>query len=557
MSKHLLFGQTIVFADAEDNYYELQAFFSKQISKADDDFESWYTSQNNSANVINNVTEYFEKTVKDLILNPLYPSLASKYEIVGVSKSDYLRSCLDISELYSIRDEAVAVYEDIQECMDAEIAEREEEEEWRRAGQISFGVGDSLKNAVSNAAHGAAKAGGNAASRERAAQQKRKLYEEIKKPLLDALINSLNINLTNHTNFVNGKQPHSIEATFDQERSNAYLDNAKTLPQKRTELLVEAFKACPWNKKVYTYIFKNCPEERKDLLQVAKYYRIDLTAEISKVFRALYTSEAKRSEALALEVKATILKTMTEWGVQRSVVIDEIENDCLQRIVKNLENATEEECNQMKDTLKKYDALTKNKTPFLKMVTKRIEEIWSKEDGEFFDNCLLNANILSVREMQEKADLVKKRGRTDAAKKYLNAFCACKDRSKVQKARTYQSLSKKESGLSFVKHIGTILIVVGAILLLIVGCSDTMADSTAFGRSWLSVLVIVLGIIYQKQINKMKEAWETITINGRIINPILNMSKEEFDNCALNTDIAMAVNHANNATSTETNSEQT
>ena len=549
MSKYVLLGKNVVFSDAEDNYYELQEFFSKQLSGLYDAYKSWYTTQGGAANVINNIETYFKDTVEKLILIPLYPTLAKKYSIFGISQSEYISICKDISGLYSIRSEAIEIYEDIQACMEAEIAKREEDEEWRKAGQISFGIGDSLKNAASNAAHGIAKSSGNASSRNKANERKSKLYNEIKEPFWDALIDSLNISLTNHMNLINEKVPNSIGADFSKERSEAYLDNAKSLPEKQVELLVDAFKSCPWNSNVYSFIFEHYSDERKNLIAISKNYNVDLTSEIDAAFRALYTPEAKKTEEIAVKVKAEILNIMADWNVKNSVVIDEIETDCLHRIVNGVQNATEEDCNKMKAAVEVYDALDKNKAEFFKMITTRIEEIWAKEDGEVFDNYLMNANILSSYETQEGVKLVQDRGRTEDAKKYLKAFQTCTDKKNVQKARTYQTISKKDSFLSIVKYIGYGFIILGVILLLSVGFSETMDEDTATANSWCGILSIAAGVIYQRVINKMKKTWEDITVNGTVINPALTMSKEEYERlsfAATSVDVKAYTNNSSN-----------
>lgn len=561
MSNYTLLGKTVTFSKAEDNYYELQEFFSKQLSGLYNAYEGWYTTQGGAANVINNIETYFKDSVEKLILKPLYPTLSMKYSIFGVSQSEYFSICMDISGLYSIRSEAIEIYEDIQECMEAEIAEREEEEQWRKAGQISFGIGDSLKNAASNAAHGIAKSGGNASSREKATERKNKLYNEIKEPLWDALIDSLNISLTNHMNLINERVPNSIGADFNMERSEAYLDNAKMLPEKQEELLIKAFISCPWNSSAYSYIFEKYPDERKNLIEISKNYNVDLTNDIDAVFRALYTPEAKKTEGIAIEVKTKILNIMADWNIHNSVVIDEIETDCLHRIVKGVKNATEEECNKMKVEVERYDALDKNKTEFLKMITTRIEEIWAKEDGEIFDNYLLNANILSSYETKEGVKLVQDRGRTDDANRYLKAFQTCTDRKNVLKARAYQMLSKKDSFLSVAKYIGYGFVILGVILMLVVAFSETMDEDAAFTISWCSVLSIAVGVIYQKMISKMKRTWEDITVNGTVINHALTMSKEDFKRlsfAATSIDVkAYANNTSNPETLTENESEET
>ena len=183
----------------------------------------------------------------------------------------------------------------------------------------------------------------------------------------------------------------------------------------------------------------------------------------------------------------------------------------------------------MKVAVEVYDALDKNKAEFFKMITTRIEEIWAKEDGEIFDNYLMNANILSSYETQEGVKLVQDRGRTEDAKKYLKAFQTCTDKKNVQKARTYQTISKKDSLLSIVKYIGYGFVVLGVILMLVVGLSETMDGSAATTTSWCAVLSIAIGVIYQRTIGKMRKTWEDITVNGKVVNPALTMSKEDFE----------------------------
>ena len=563
MSQYTLLGKTVTFSAAEDNYYKLQAFYSKQLSAASNAYEKWYADQGGAANVINNVEAYFKDCVKKRILDPLYPTLSDEFSIFGVGQKEHWESCANIKALYPILNRAVEVYNDIQECMEEEIAEREENDEWRRAGQISFGVGDTLKNAASNAAHGVAVSAGNAASRARADERKRELYQQIKEPLWTALSDSLNISLTNHMAFVNERAPHSVEADFDKERSAAFLDNAsgaKLSEEKRKELLVEAFRSCPWNKNIYTRIFKQYENERKNLIDIAKHYHINLTQEIDDVFRALYTPAAKKSEKMAVEVKAQILSIMAEWGVAGSVVVDEIEKDCLARLVIDLKNAPEERCNQMKTAVEKYDAQVKNKKEFLQKITARIEEIWAKEDGEIFDNYLMNANLLSAKETKECAKMVKERGRTDSAKKYLTAFQACENVDNIKKARKYHKLNNGTGWISYIKYGGYGLATVGVLLMLLVGCSETMTEAAATTTSWLSVLLIVAGVIYHKYIGKLKKAWEDITVNGAVINPIITMSDAEFEQLSFDETKALINEHmakeAQQNPSTETDSEE-
>lgn len=595
MSKYTLLGKEIVFSKAEDNYYELQAFFTKKIEGLYETYNGWYEMQQGASNVINNIESYFKHNVEELILKPLYPTLAKDYSIFGVSQSEYYGYCLNISKLDDILEDAIEVYNNIKECRDAEIAEREEEEEWRKAGQISFGIGDSLKNAASNAAHSVAKSSGNATSREEANERWRKLYNDMRDPFWDALVDSLNISLTNHMHFVNAKKPNSINADYDKERSEAYLDNATNIPEKRASLLVEAFKACPWNEAVYTYIFKNYPDERKNLIEISKHYGINLSEEITAVFKALYTKEAKGSEQLAIEAKSKIKAIMKDWGISHNVVIDEIENDCLARMIEGLNSANKSRCNDLKSKIKNYDALESNKKSFLKNIDDRIDEIekeeltiitigietaneiqcnkmkeeilkidaleknkemffkkielrikqiWAKEDGEVFDNYLMNANILSSCEINEGIKFVQDKGRTDDAKKYLTAFQTCKERKNVQKARLYQSIGQ---AIYVVKYIGYAFIAIGILLLLYIGFSEELTEDASFSISWSGVIAIAVGIGYNVLLGNLKKIWEAITVNGKVINPALTMNNEEFNKLSITATSIDVKAYTNNA----------
>ena len=533
MSKYNLLGKVIEFSKAEDDFYELQSFLWEAIHKFEKEYVEWYKTQATILNVLNNAENFIVQTMEKIVLIPIYPNLAKKYELYGISKSDYIAACLDISATEDICENAMEIYNNIQEQLQDELDERADNEEWRRAGQVSFGIGDSLKNAASNAAHGIAKSSGDASSRDKANNRKNKLYNDIKEPLWNSIKDSMFATITNYQTFVNEHIPDSIISYFDTEQSYAYLENAKNIEGKREELLVEAFRKCPWNYEVYKYIFEQHPCERRNILEIAAIYDVNLTKVVDTILRLEYSSKAKENEELAVKAKAKVYALMDEWGVKDSPVIDEIENDCLNRLIAGVENADEARCNEIKGQLEKYDALERNKKKYFQKITQRIESIWVKEDGEIFDNYLMNTNILSSSEVQKGVILVQEKGRTADAKKYLTAFQACSERKNVSKARTYQALSKKESILSLCKYIGYVFIVLGVVLMLVVGFSENLDEDSSFNLSWSGIIFIAAGAIYQYVISKLKKIWEIITVNGTVINPALTMSKKEFEELSL------------------------
>lgn len=516
MSKYNLLGKTIEFSQSEDEFYHLQAALWKAVSEGKDTYDFWYKSQKSIVEVIQGSESFVRDIQKNTFLIPLYPELAKKYQLFGIGKSEFIDACVDASAIDDIRLDAIEVYDNIQEQMELEIEEREYNNELRKAGQISFGIGDTLKNAASNAAHGIATSGGNASSREKAAERKSKLYKDLKEPLWEAIKDSYVVCAKNYQIFVNSRVPDSINANYDRESSSAYLENAKAIPEKREDLIAEAFTKCPWNEEIYLYVFENYSQERRNIISISKVYDISLAETINKFLRAEYTSAAKKNEQLALQAKSKIKELMTEWGVENSPVIDEIELDCLDRLTDGLETADEARCNEIKKQLQEYEhAVAKNKEKYFVRITQRIESIWAKEDGDIFDNYLLQINILSASEVEEGKEYVKEKGRTADAKKYLVALEHC-NKANVDRARKYQRMNA--SPKTFLKYVGWIFILVGAVLLFV-------QEDFSFVTQ---ILPIVAGIVYQGYISSLKKEWEAITVGGKVINPILNLSAKDF-----------------------------
>lgn len=517
MSKFTLLGKEITFSKAEDNFCDLQFLLWKELDEAKASYDSWYKAQNGIVEVVNNSESFFKKIIESSILTRLYDFLAKEYQLYGISKSEYIRVCSDTSALDPICENAIEIYSEIEEQLQEEIEERAYNEEIRRAGQISFGIGDTLKNAASNAAHGIAKSSGNASSREHANKNKAELYSAVKEPLWDALKESIITTVSNHQDFVNKRTPDTIISYFDRETSDAYLDNAQSIKDKREEFLVEAFKKCPWNYSIHSYVFNTYPSERRNIIGIASHYGVSLTHEIDAVLRAEYAGKAKTDESEALMAKGKIKQMMSEWGVEASVVIDEIEVDCLERLTAGYQNATEERCNELKQQLEKYEACEDNKKPYFERIKNRIEEIWAKEDGEIFDNYLMQANILSPGVIEDGKAYIKEKGRTADADKYFKALETC-SLSNIKKARLFHSLNKTNLSMWTFKLLGIVLIVFGWIY------AAFVEDLTFF-----DTLPLFAGIAYQIFYMHIKKKWTIITIKGAVVNPIITLPQKEFN----------------------------
>ena len=89
MSSYNLLERKIEFSKAEDDFYELQSFFWESSHKFEKEYGEWYKAQGTILNVLNNAENFITQTMEKIVLTPIYPNLAKKYELYGVGKADY------------------------------------------------------------------------------------------------------------------------------------------------------------------------------------------------------------------------------------------------------------------------------------------------------------------------------------------------------------------------------------------------------------------------------------------------------------------------------------
>lgn len=244
--------------------------------------------------------------------------------------------------------------------------------------------------------------------------------------------------------------------------------------------------------------------------ELAKKYSVTFSQdEAEKIFGKYYTSTAKQSEAESLKARMQIMTIMKVLGISTSSTLDTLESDCLERICRNYQNADEEMCNKIIERISSFDALEKNKQPFLHKIQARIESIWAKEDGEIFDNLYLNTNILDPEDLKKAIAFVKEKGRTSSSGKYLSALTGCTQEN-IEKAKKFQKPITK-----CFMYGGFAMIGVGIILLL--------ADLGFI----LSLAVAAIGIVMLVYYYGLKKIWSTLTLDGTIIHKMLSISGKE------------------------------
>ena len=372
MGKYTLLGTTIEFKECNERFFDIQYRVWKAMDAASSEFNKWY----DSCGDILTVLKGYEKKATSLIINnsnePLFNELP-QLEIYDMSEDSYDEECLIIDESCDALDEVAEAYNGI-------IAQQEAEEEYRAERKASrgrvvgggFGVGGALKgmatagamNAISGAGHSLVNAIGNAGSALEAASAKRALYNNssVKTLLRNGIRNDILGCFNAHIRLINRRKDDYFVNCFDSDKAGALFQNAKKVPGKCVELLVESFKNCPWDEDLLVYVFTNYSSERKNVWIAAKRFHVDLHKVAEDCFSKMYTSNAKNSEEAAQKVKKEILAQMKELGITVSGTVDRIERDGVSRILGGYDVAGEEKRQEMFAQVDAYDAAERNKS---------------------------------------------------------------------------------------------------------------------------------------------------------------------------------------------------
>ncbi len=371
MSKYTLFTQTIEFKVCNEQFFDIQYQVWRSLDASSAEFNKWY----DSCGDILTVLKGYEKKATELVIKHSNKKLFAELpqlEIYDISEDSYDDECLVFSESIDALDEVADAYNSI-------IAQQEAEEEYRaerkaNRGRVvggGFGVGGALKgmatagtmNAISGAGHSLVNAIGNIGSAMEASSAKRALYNNsstkatLRKGIREDVLACYNA----HIHLINERKGNYYVSCFDSDKAGALFENAKKVAQKRVELLLDAFKNCPWNEDLLSYIFSEYKEERKNVWVIAKRFHVDLHQVAEDCFSKMYTGNARNSEDAAQAVKQDILTQMKELGITVSGTIDRIERDGVSRILSGYDTAKDQARNEMFDKLDAYDATEQNK----------------------------------------------------------------------------------------------------------------------------------------------------------------------------------------------------
>ena len=406
--------------------------------------------------------------------------------------------------------------------------------------------------------HGVINAVGNAGSNMEASSAIRKLYTQSKtrEILSTALEEDLFAVFLAHIDLVNDHKPGYISESFDPERASALFENAKAIADKRCDLLIQALSLCPWNAKLVQYLFVNFPEERREVSVIANRFHVDLSAVYEALLEKEYPEEARGSEDAAQKAKAKIRSIMEEYHIEESATLDLLERDCLERLCIGFESADKATCLAIQERLHQYDALEKNKAPYLEQISQRltdiwneelaalcrgyeqadeptcngmktavqahdapedlktvflgrlqqrIEEIWSAEDGALFEKLYLNTDIHDPAAVVKTLEEVKRTARTAASESFISALETCTEKE-IRKARTFR------------RGVHPKLYTVIGWTVFLLGVSNFFFLHLGL---LATVLCVVASFIFFGLYANLSDPWEKLTLKGKVLHPAL------------------------------------
>lgn len=424
MGQYTLFDSKITFENCNENFFDLQHQLRTTLEKAASDFTLWYSKREKILTVLENYQDEAYKLVVKYANEPLFKQLPL-LEIYDISESNYDDNCFTLENSVSALEKVAEAYNEIIAQQDAEEAYRAERKAYRgRVVGGGFGLGGAVKgmatagamNAISGAGHSLVNAVGNIGSAINAASSKKALYENksVKEILKNGICNDITACFNAHLQLVNSRKGRHFISCFDEDKSGALFQNAKTVPEKRIKLLTEAFTNCPWNKDLLEYIFLNYKAERKNIWDIANRYNIDLKQTAEKAFSIMYTPSAKKSEEEAQIIKQDILAQMKMLGIVESDTINTIERDGVHRLLAAYDGASETQKQIIFSKLDEYDAQEKIKASVIH--EKQIWEIARKYHVKFtqdeIESILRPIYTDEAKSNEEAAQVAKKKIKT-------------------------------------------------------------------------------------------------------------------------------------------------
>lgn len=615
MAKCVLFGEEFLIPDSLIRNFIINKDSLYACEAAEDEFNRWYKKCSGIDAVLKGYYDVALDLVWKYTFVLLFPEL-SLVNIYDISEDIYINQIIDCTEVDHAYEYVMSDLEDI-------IDDKKEKMEYRAARKNNrnrfvgggFGFSGAIKgsmeagalNAASGLAHSSVNTIGNIGSALGASMKKSALYNEDTRDTLNTGVYlSIASTYRKHKQLINDHYHNYYEEGFNPTKALALFENAKKIPSKRKELLLQAVKQSP-EENILAYIFINYPEEKEHAYQIARLFKMDFNEYVEDSFVKLYTESAKNNPAQAEVIKARIVEEMRKYGIQtsntlsqinkdmlvwiiknyqvtlrdnvndqiikafreydapneqkadlvgeygfwelaseygvkfskdeverileryysgtaksnehdalaakrklqeimktlsisESAIFDQLEKDCIARLCGNIDLADEDQCNQLMQKIKEYNALPKNKQKFLDKIQARLDLIWSEEDAQIFDRIYMDTDIYDNNQVQDAIQYIIQKGRTSNSQKYITALEACTPEN-IRRAKQFQNKNTK-----IFNGLGILLSLIGIV------CSFAFLPS---------IVIAVLGFILMVDYYRKKKIWKILTINETQIHKML------------------------------------
>lgn len=178
-----------------------------------------------------------------------------------------------------------------------------------------------------------------------------------------------------------------------------HITESKTLDRLEQDCLIRLYKNLfdvhDFENTAFIEAFRTYPAAAKNKAEIVQKFMIwrlaneyEVTFHGTKIELILlsreYTPEAQQNEEAAQIAKQHILTIMQTLQISQSDVLDRLEQDCLNRLCPEYDQADETVCNQYLEQIRNYDAQPKIKDPLIHKIEQRIQQIWHQEDLEQF-----------------------------------------------------------------------------------------------------------------------------------------------------------------------------
>lgn len=253
-------------------------------------------------------------------------------------------------------------------------------------------------------------------------------------------------------------------------------------------------------KKVLSNLFRNLPHDTEEQ-----------TLFIKKILDGIQKNVDIKKDPTCLKVRQLLSDFDLKERTYRNMVFQTREQkaeaeklyNVLDEKYKDIDSYSEEKCKSEKEWIESQEFITQIALIFIGKLDGRIKKIWQDEDQEKFSTLFQNMNIYDEDSKKQAIQIIKVIGKSEDKESYIKAIEAINNEN-IARFKEYAVWQKKNVWGKYGVIIGFLT---GSLIL-------SMFSSVGL----MGIVVGCIMLAYQKlKIKKLKENWNTLTINGKIM----------------------------------------